>query len=44
MQDADTVYAITWQSLRNVVVVNLIDEYSGTIENKKMVVGYFQMY
>lgn len=35
MQDADTIYAITWQSLRNVVVVNLADEYSGTKENKK---------
>lgn len=35
MQDADTIYAITWQSLRNVVVVNVTDEYSGTMENKK---------
>lgn len=35
MQDADTMYAVTWQNLRNVVVVHLTGEYSGTTENKK---------
>lgn len=34
MLDADIMYATTWRSLRNIVVVNLTSGYSSTIENK----------